>query len=157
MADHIGSGGATWLVIGTVIVGALVVSNLPGHRGFASDGGDHQQVVAVMGSTHRSSDASVFKGAEMTALMGSSSLNLTHAQIAPGDEASVDIFAMMGSVTIRVPDGWAIDTRAVPVMGGIRDERRLAPGIEPRAEADGSLPRLVLHGFVMMGSIFIKS
>jgi hypothetical protein len=157
MSDHIGSRGATWLVIATVIVGALVVANLPGHRGFASDGDDHEQVVAVIGSTHRSSDVTAFKGAAMTALMGSSSLNLRHAQIAPGDEVSVDIFAMMGSVTIRVPDGWAIDTRTVPVMGGIRDERWPAPRVDAAAQVAGALPRLVLRGFVMMGSIFIKS
>jgi hypothetical protein len=157
MADHIGSRGATWLVIAAVIVGAIVVSNLPGHRGFASDGGDHEQIVAVMGSTHGASGATAFKGAEMTALMGSSSLNLTRAQIAPGDEASVDIFAMMGSVTIRVPDGWAIDTRTVPVMGGIRDDRWPAPRANAGTPASGALPRLVLRGFVMMGSIIIKS
>ena len=157
MSDHIGSRGATWLVIGAVLAAAVVVSNLSGNRGFASDGRDRQHVVAMLGSTHRSTGATTFAGAEMAALLGSSSLNLTDAHIPPGDEASVDIFAMMGSVTIRVPDGWAIDTRAVPVMGGIRDVRRLGSRVEPGAQVSGALPRLVLRGFVMMGSILIKS
>jgi hypothetical protein len=61
---------------------------------------------------------------------------------------------------------------AVPVMGGVKDERRPArgpsgdnvdgpaptiaepPSTEPQA---GPQPRLVLRGFVMMGGLVIRS
>lgn len=157
MAEQTGSARATWLVIAIVLVGVLIVGNLPGRRGFASDGGDHPRLAAIMGSAQRSPETRTFSGAEMTALMGSCALDLRHAQMSPGTEAVVDIFAMMGSVTIRVPDGWTIDRHAVPVMGSIRDDRWPAPKLEADAPTAVAAPRLVLRGLVMMGSIFVKS
>ena len=157
MADQTGSARATWFVIAIVLLGVLIVGNLPGYQGVASDGGDHPRLAALMGSAQRASNTKVFNGAEMTAMMGSCLLDLTHAQMSPGAEATVDIFAMMGSVTIRVPDGWTIDTHAIPVMGSIRDDRWPAPKIDADAAAGVGPPRLVLRGLVMMGSIFVKS
>jgi hypothetical protein len=157
MAEQTGSGRTTWFVIAIVLLGVLIVANLPGHQGQASDGGDHPRLAALMGSAQRSPETTVFSGAEMTALMGSCVLDLRHAQMSPGADAIVDVFAMMGSVTIRVPDGWTIDTHAVPVMGSIRDDRW--PASKPGADVSTGAkpPRLVLRGLVMMGSIFVKS
>jgi len=155
MADRTAQ--ATWLVIAIVLLGVLVVANLPGRRGFASEGADHPRLAALMGSAHRTSESRVFTGAELTAMMGSCSLDLTHAQMAPGAEAAIDVFAMMGSVTIRVPDGWTIDAHAVPVLGSVRDQRwrRLTPERDPSSLTEP--PRVVLRGLVMMGSLFLKS
>ena len=110
-----------------------------------------------MGSAQRTSNTQAFSGAEMTAMMGSCSLDLTHARIAPGTEATIDIFAMMGSVTVRVPEGWTVDTRAIPVMGAVRDNRWPATATASDAATAGPPPRLILRGMVMMGSIFIRS
>jgi hypothetical protein len=145
----------TWLVIGIVLAGVVIVSNLP-DRGFAADLSEHPRMAAILGSAHRESESQVFKGADMTAMMGSCSLDLTRATMARGATATVDIFAMMGSVTIRVPDAWTVDAHAVPVMGGIRDQRwrGSADSSEPAA---GDPPHLVLRGLVMMGSLFLKS
>jgi Cell wall-active antibiotics response LiaF, C-terminal len=156
MTDQGGPARATWIVIGMVLLGVVILANLPGRNGSAS-GGDHPRLAALMGSAQRTSDTKAFTGAEMTAMMGSCALDLTHAQIASGGEATIDIFAMMGSVTIRVPDGWTVDTRALPVMGGIRDDRWPAPAAASEAATVAQPPRLVLRGLVMMGSIFIKS
>jgi cell wall-active antibiotic response 4TMS protein YvqF len=157
VADQNGSGRATWFVIAIVLLGVLIIGNRPGRLRQGADGGDHPHLAALMGSAQRAPETRVFTGAEMTAFMGSCALDLTRAQMAPGGEATIDIFAMMGSVTIRVPDGWTIDAHAVPVMGSIRDDRWPAP----KAATDGSsatdAPRLQLRGLVMMGSIFIKS
>jgi hypothetical protein len=155
MADQRGSARATWIVIVIVLLGVVIVGYLPGRNG--TGGGDHPRLAALMGSAQRTSDTKAFTGAEMTAMMGSCSLDLTRAQIAPGTEATIDVFAMMGSVTIRVPDGWTVDTRAIPVMGAVRDDRWPAPNTAAEASTDAPPPRLVLRGMVMMGSIFIKS
>ena len=158
MVDQKASARATWLVITVVLLGVVLVGYWPGRRGFASDSADHPRLAALMGSAQRTSEARMFTGAEMTAMMGSCTLDLTHAEMAPGAEATVDIFAMMGSVTIRVPDGWVVDTHAVPVMGGVRDDRWQVSSIgSENASTAAQPPRLVLRGMVMMGSIFIKS
>ena len=156
MADQNGSARATWIVIAVVLLGVVLLANLPGRNG-SSSGSDHPRLAALMGSAQRTSDTKAFTGAEMTAMMGSCALDLTHAQIASGGEATIDIFAMMGSVTIRVPDGWTVDTRAIPVMGAVRDDRWPAPAAGSDAAPAAQPPRLVLRGLVMMGGILIKS
>jgi len=157
VADQKGSGRATWFVIAVVLLGVLIIGNWPGRRGEASDASAHPRLAAIFGSAQRAPETRDFTGAELTALMGSCALDLTRAQMAPGSEATIDIFAMMGSVTIRVPDGWTIDTHAVPVMGSIRDSRWPAPKAGAGYSFATDAPRLQLRGVVTMGSIFIKS
>ena len=157
MADQNGSGRATWFVIAFVLLGVLIIANWPGRGGEASDAGDHPRLAAIVGSAQRAPETRMFSGAELTALMGSCALDLTRVQMAPGGEATIDLFVMMGSVTIRVPDGWTIDTHAVPVMGSIRDARWPAPNAGADYSFATGAPRLQLRGVVTMGSILITS
>lgn len=156
MVDQAGSGRATWFVIALVLLGVAIVTALSEHPGFASNGGARQQLVSVLSSSHQVSEPKPFAGADVTAVMGSCALDLRHAQLTRGEQATVDVFAMMGSVTIRAPEGWTIDTHAIPVLGGIRDDRWRRSAESDSTPAD-ELPRLVLRGVVMMGSIFVKS
>jgi hypothetical protein len=156
MADQTGSGRATWFVIAIVLLGVLIVSIVADHSGLPSDRGDHPRLAGVLGSASRSPETTV-DGAEMTALMGSCMLDLRHAQMSPGADAVVDVFALMGGVVIRVPDEWTVDRQAVRVIGNVRDLRR-RPGDWNVADSTGvEPPHLVLRGLVMMGSIFIRS
>jgi hypothetical protein len=66
-----------------------------------------------------------------------------------GGSATVNVFALMGGMEIRIPDTWAIDNRALYFMGGSHDRSR-----QP---ANPAAPRLILRGFVMMGGIEIKN
>src|SRR5215813_11435395 len=124
MADQSGSGRATWFVIAIVLSAVLIVSIVADHSGLTSDRGDHPRLAGVLGSASRSPETVAVDGAEMTALMGSCVLDLRHAQIAPGVAPIVDVFAMMGSVVIRVPEDWTIDRQAVGVFGSVRDLRQ---------------------------------
>jgi hypothetical protein len=156
MADRNGSGRATWFVIAIVLLGVLIISIVADHSGLTADRGDHPRLAAVLGSASRSPETSV-DGAEMTALMGSCMLDLRHAQLSPGSDAVVDVFAMMGSVVIRVPDGWTVDRQAVRALGSVRDLRRRAADFNVADSTGGNPPRLVLRGLVMMGSLFVRS
>lgn len=156
MADRNGSGRATWFVIAIVLLGVLIVSIVADHSGLTADRGDHPRLAAVLGSASRSPETSV-DGAEMTALMGSCMLDLRHAQLSPGSDAVVDVFAMMGNVVIRVPDEWTVDRQAVRALGSVRDLRRRAVDLNVADSKGGNPPRLVLRGLVMMGSLFVRS
>ena len=157
MAGQMGSERASWVVVGIVVLCVAIVSSASEHGRFASNGSHYQQVVAVLSSSDQVSEPRPLSGVMMTSVMGSSSLDLRHAQITDGQEAVVDIFAMMGSVTIRIPDGWTIDARAIPLIGGIRDGRRRSNSVELDTPQTADPPRLVLRGLVMMGSILVKS
>lgn len=131
---------------------AIQVSGIRSFSTATDDDGVH--VVAVMSRSEHVSRATAFQRADVTNIMGRSELDLRDAILAPGTAATVHVFSAMGSVVLRVPSGWTVDTGAVSAFGGIRDDRI------PAAEADttgGAAPRLVLRGAVMFGRLSITS
>ena len=157
MANDTRSNSGPWFFFGIVIAAILVAQSLQGRdRQAALDGSEKSDLVAILGQTRRVSEARAFRSATLTALMGECSLDLRRAVVAEGADARVDIFAMMGSVTLRVPEGWAIDTHAIPVLGGVRDLRVPAGPAAADTAMAGRRTHLVLRGFVMMGGIVIK-
>ena len=91
-----------------------------------------------MGRSEHTSTATAFRGAGVTNVMGRSELDLRSATIAPGAEASVEVFSVMGGVVVRVPPGWAVDTTGLPAaMGMVRDDRFPRPTRKRRPRAQG--------------------
>jgi hypothetical protein len=116
--------------------------------------GDRVRVVSVMARSEHTSRAAAFQGADITNVMGRSTLDLTGATLAPDANAVVQVYSAMGSVVVRVPPTWTVDPGAISAFGGVRDER--APLAEAEATA-GPAPRLVLRGLVMFGRLTITS
>lgn len=112
--------------------------------------GDHAVgILALMSGFDRIVTADPFRGGEVSAFMGGGKLDLTRARIADGESATVNVFALMGGMDIRIPESWALDNRAIYFMGGSNDQSRVP--------ANPAAPRLILRGFVMMGGIEIKN
>jgi hypothetical protein len=111
-------------VFAIVIIG-LLGAQASSRRTVAAPGNSQDTVslFAVMGGDNRTSFAKPFRRGEMTSFMGGSRLDLRQATIAPGEDAVIDVFAMMGGVIINVPPDWIVDVEAVSVMGGVKDER----------------------------------
>ena len=148
---------------------ALQVSGISGVRSFneAISTGERVRVVSVMGRSEHISRATAFQGADVTNVMGKSDIDLRDATLAPGANATVHVFSAMGTVELRVPPTWIVDTGAISAFGGVRDERdtpartEVTPaeaGAAPaEAETAGPAPRLVLRGLVMFGRLHITS
>ena len=141
-------------------IGSVLVLQAVRRRTRESSGADADNtlnVFVVMGGLKRISTAQRFRGGEITAIMGGAQLDLRQATIPPGEEAALDILALMGGCEIIVPPSWTVVTPIVPVMGGI-DDKRLAP-LQGAGEtlAGSPAPRLVLRGLLLMGGIEIKS
>ncbi len=172
---------------GMVLVAILVTQTLRGREVTRemtrTAPGETVSLLGVMSEDRRVSDARPFRGGDMTSVMGGCTLDLRQAMLAPGEEATIDVLTVMGGVVLRVPQAWTVDVRAVPIMGGVRDQRA---GVEGRlggrrALSDGDVevnepgpaapvgveqappstnsraPRLVLRGFVLMGGLVIRS
>lgn len=162
------------------VVGGLIASNALQRRVLPRAGRDGNSVIAIMGKTERTSTARTFTGANMTTVMGDSRLDLRQTTLAPGEQAVVDVFGMMGGVELLVPEGWVVDVQAVPVMGRVNDMRWRTgasaaaappapappPDTAPAPEDDaaaaapvetGPPPRVVVRGFIMMGRLTIRS
>lgn len=116
-----------------------------------TDSSETSSVAAVMSRHRQVSNAAVFRAAEVTAVMGRAELDLRKTAPPPDAEATIEVFGLMGGVTIYVPEGWQVDIRATPVMGGTRDRRR-----KPQDAAPGS-PRIVIRGLIMLGGLDIRS
>ena len=119
-----------------------------------TDSRDRARVISVMGRSEYTSRAERFRAAEVTNVMGRAELDLRNANIPPGGEATVEVFSAMGAVVVRVPPNWTVDTRAIPAMGRVEDQR--FPPSEPDTST-GPAPRLILRGVVLMGRLTIGS
>jgi hypothetical protein len=120
----------------------------------ASDGQSQFSAFAIMGGVARRSNSQAFQGADLTAVMGGCEIDLRHASIAPGTEASIEVFAFWGGIEIKVPEDWTVVPKVFPLMGGVDDRTRA-----PQNFADKPLQqkRLVVRGIVVMGGVGIKN
>lgn len=120
---------------------------------------DSGPLFAVLSGVKRVSGPQPFHGAEVTTFMGGAQLDLRQALLAPGAEAVLDIFAVMGGCEVLAPPGWVVSAPVVAVMGGVEDKRIVSTPtmIEQATAPGGPAPRLVIRGFVLMGGVTVRS
>jgi predicted membrane protein len=106
------------------------------------------KLFALMSGVKRSIVSKEFQGGELTAIMGGCEIDFRDAQI-KDTEAVIDVFVMWGGIELRVPMGWTVIIRAVPIMGGVED--RTYPSKE------GVTKRLIITGNIVMGGVEIKN
>lgn len=146
-----------------ILIGARLVMQTSGHRvqrpgATASPARDGTvSMFSILGSHQRASTDKAFRGGEVTTLVGGTQLDLRQAEIAPGDEAVINVFVFLGGHEVWVPQGWTVLNDVMPVLGSIED-KRLAPVVNPASgAANGPAPRLVLRGVVVLGGLTIKN
>lgn len=127
-----------WPVL-VIAAGIVIVAQSFGVR--PSSGG----WIAVLTQRKIAVDSRDFTGGRVVVFMGGVELDMSAADIAHGP-AVIEIFALMGGVSIRVPDGWDVVGDAVPFMGGI--------DVKTRSKRTGR--QLILRGLVMMGGVDVK-
>jgi hypothetical protein len=130
-----------WPVVLLAAGFAVVRQALSGPRPVDGDDGSTVSSFALMAGIERTNRSSAFRGGHLSAIMGGVELDLSSAELAPGG-AVLEIFAMWGGIEIKVPEGWQIDLRVFPLMGGVEDRSR------PDGRPDG--PRLTIRGVVVM-------
>jgi predicted membrane protein len=101
---------------------------------------------AVLGAIERRNSSSAFRGAEASAFMGGVNLDFRDATM-EGDEARIQVSAIMGGIEIRVPRTWTVINHVSPFMGGVEDHSRSGDGNK----------RLVIEGTVFMGGLDIEN
>ena len=105
--------------------------------------------VAVMGSANRRGRWRVAPLTNVVAMMGSCRLDLRTAEFS-GEDITINVATVMGSVDILVPEGIEVEISGIPVMGSkdlrLRDVPRVA----------GS-PRVRVRALAVMGSVAVRS
>jgi uncharacterized protein DUF1707 len=103
--------------------------------------------VAVLSGAQRTGPWLVPASYTAVAIMGGVELDLRHARFT-APEVTIRAFALMGGVSITVPEDMDVDVSGIGFMGGF-DHRASGPG------APGA-PCLRVVGFAMMGGVDVR-
>lgn len=109
---------------------------------------DYVRAFAVMAGNEIRSSAHAFRGGDLGAFMGGVVLDLRNATL-EGDTAVIDTFAMWAGIEIKVPAGWRVVSRVMPLMAAFEDK---TPPPTAAQEANGT-KTLIVRGLVVMGGI----
>jgi hypothetical protein len=101
---------------------------------------------AILAGYKRRISSSDFRGGEVTAIMGGCELDLRQTGLR-GD-AVLNVFAMWGGITIRVPADWTVVLQGTPLLGGFEEKTAVPP--------DAS-KRLFVRGYVVMGGLEVSN
>lgn len=104
-------------------------------------------ITAILGGFERRIATQDFRGGEITAIMGGCELDMRDASI-KGGEAVINVFAVFGGISIKVPRDWTVILHGTPIMGGIDEKTNTPP--------DGS-KRLIVKGYAIMGGVDIRN
>jgi hypothetical protein len=107
----------------------------------------HERVMTVLGEEHRSGRWEVPARLDVTCLLGEAKLDFTEA-IVRDREIVVQIGAILGSVTIIVPDG--IDVRLDLSASILGEARQLTGPVTPGG------PIYWIRGFVVLGEVTVR-
>jgi predicted membrane protein len=103
-------------------------------------------ITAILGGFERRVSAPDFRGGEITAIMGGCELDLREAALTA--DAVINVFAIWGGITIKVPPDWTVVLHGTPVMGGFTEKTARPP--------DNS-KRLVVTGYAIMGGVEVRN
>ena len=98
---------------------------------------------ALMAGNVQSVSSEVVDVIQATAIMGGCEIDLRKMKSGDG-ETVVELFTLWGGIEIKVPEGWAVESKATPLLGAV--ENQTAP---PAPDA----PRIVLRGMIVMGGV----
>lgn len=138
---------STVFPIGLVMIGVVIIQRALGLQ--RAGPGSTDQVIsdlAFWAGVERKVASSMFRRADLTAIMGGIQIDFRQAAI--NGEGVIDLFVLMGGVEIKVPPDWVVSNQAIAVMGG---------AVDKSTGAADSRHRLVLRGFVLMGGVEVKT
>ena len=104
-------------------------------------------VSTVLGGVNRKIASNEFTGGTVSAFLGGVNLDFRDVEM-KGNEATLDIFAVMGGIDLLVPPDWIVESRVTPMLGGYEDKTR-----PPKDAAR----RLILRGTVALGGLEVRS
>lgn len=103
-------------------------------------------ITAILGGFERRLSTPDFRGGEITAIMGGCALDLREASLTA--DATINVFAIWGGITIKVPPDWTVVLQGTPVMGGFTEKTARPPD---------NRKRLVVTGYAIMGGVEVRN
>jgi predicted membrane protein len=128
-----------------ILVGLLVIFG----RGLGSrtETGDKVNSFNVFSGSEIASHSREFQGGSISAIFGGAEVDLRDA--VPTPDAQLDIFTAFGGVEVKVPDGWQVEVKGLPLFGGIENATA-------KETVAANAPRLSISATVLFGGLEIK-
>jgi len=128
-----------------ILVGILVIFG----RGLGSrtEAGDTVNSFNVFSGSEIASHSKQFRGGSIAAVFGGADVDLRDAL--PASDAKLDVFTAFGGVEIRVPEGWQVITKGLPLFGGIEN-------VTAKEQLPSDAPILPINATALFGGIEIK-
>lgn len=111
-----------------------------------SNKGGFEGYCATFGEQKADLSGQEFRGANLDAIFGSVTLDLSKAIIK--QDQVINANAVFGGIEIRVPSGINIKVKATPIFGGVQNKTRI--------EYNENLPTIYINGTAMFGGVEIK-
>ena len=141
-----------WPLLLILFGGMVVFRAISGRRviGQSLKGSDTSDAVvditAVLGGIERRVTTPAFRGGEVTAIMGGCALDMRESSLE--GEAVLNVFAVCGGITIKVPPDWTVSLHGTPVLGGFEEKTIVPPN---------TAKRLVVRGYAIMGGVEVRN
>lgn len=129
-----------------ILVGVLVIFGR-GIGGRTETSDDEIRSFNVFSGSELASNSPQFRGGSIGAVFGGADIDLRGASLAPG--AVLDVFVMFGGLELRVPEGWRVTTKGMPIFGGVENKT----GKETLAD---NPPTLLVSMTVLFGGLEIR-
>ncbi|MEO5691285.1 MAG: DUF5668 domain-containing protein [Candidatus Saccharimonadales bacterium] len=131
-----------WPIV-IIVVGWSIIRQ--GYRKETVQSGDDNYFAMMSGSESRNTSKD-YKGGKATAIMGGVDIDLRDAVIKKS--ATLEVFALMGGISVRVPRGWVVKSQTMVFLGGTENKAD--------NETSPNSPTLTIVGNVMLGGVEIK-
>jgi hypothetical protein len=151
--------GVAWLLsnldivdLGSIIIPAAIIAIgllviLGRGLGSRTEAGDSVNSFNVFSGSEIASHSKAFTGGSVTAVFGGAEVDLRDALPAP--DARLDVFTAFGGIEIRVPQGWHVSVKGLPLFGGIDN-------VTAKEQLPENAPSLPVNATALFGGIEIK-
>ncbi|MGK5079069.1 LiaI-LiaF-like domain-containing protein [Janthinobacterium sp. HLX7-2] len=104
------------------------------------------EVTAILGGFVRRVSSQRFRGGDINVIMAGCEIDLRQASIK--GEAVLNVFALCGGITIKIPPDWSVVLQGTPILGGFEEKTIVPPNQDKR---------LYVTGYAIMGGLEIRN
>jgi predicted membrane protein len=99
---------------------------------------------SIFGGSSKKYQIDNFRGGNVTAIFGGSEIDFLDSSLS--DEPNVlNLFYIFGGSNIKVPSNWDISIELTPILGELKDKRRI------HIEENSNNKKLIIKGFILLG------
>jgi hypothetical protein len=147
LLSNLGVVDAGEFIIPAAIIGVGLLVLFGRGMGSRTEAGDRVNSFNVFSGSELASHSKQFQGGSISAIFGGAEVDLRDA--APAVDAQLDVFTAFGGVELKVPEGWQVVVKGLPLFGGIENAT-----VKDTLAADA--PKLSVSATVLFGGLEIK-